>query len=41
VRYADDFVMAFESEADAQKMLADLSERLAEFGRALHEETSA
>jgi group II intron reverse transcriptase/maturase len=38
VRYADDFVMAFESEADARKMLADLTERLAEFGLALHEE---
>jgi retron-type reverse transcriptase len=38
VRYADDFVMAFESEADAQKMVADLTERLAKFGLALHEE---
>ncbi|MBV8104448.1 MAG: hypothetical protein JO223_07470 [Hyphomicrobiales bacterium] len=38
VRYADDFVTAFESEADARKMLADLTERLAEFGLALHEE---
>gem|GEM_PF-2972257 len=38
VRYADDFVMAFESEADARKMVADLTERLAEFGLALHEE---
>jgi hypothetical protein len=38
VRYADGFVMAFESEADARKMLADLTERLAEFGLALHEE---
>jgi RNA-directed DNA polymerase len=38
VRYADDFVMAFESEADAWKMVADLTERLAEFSLALHEE---
>jgi retron-type reverse transcriptase len=35
VRYADDFVMAFESEADARKMLADLTERLVKFGLAL------
>jgi group II intron reverse transcriptase/maturase len=38
VRYADDFVMAFESEADARKMLVDLTERLVEFGLALHED---
>jgi RNA-directed DNA polymerase len=38
VRYADDFVMAFESEADARKMLAGLTERLAKFGLALHED---
>jgi RNA-directed DNA polymerase len=38
VRYADDFVMAFESEADARRMLADLTERLVKFGLALHEE---
>jgi retron-type reverse transcriptase len=38
VRCADDFVMAFESEADARKMFADLTERLAEFGLVLHEE---
>jgi RNA-directed DNA polymerase len=38
VRYADDFVMAFESEADAWKMLAGLTERLVKFGLALHEE---
>lgn len=36
VRYADDFVMGFESEADARKMLADLTERLVKFGLALH-----
>ena len=38
VRYADDFVMAFESEADARKVLVDLTERLAKFGLALHED---
>ena len=38
VRYADDFVMAFESEVDARKMLAGLTERLVKFGLALHEE---
>ena len=38
VRYADDFVMGFESEADARRMLAELSERLAKFGLALHEQ---
>jgi RNA-directed DNA polymerase len=38
VRYADDFVMGFESEADARRMRADLAERLAKFGLALHEE---
>ena len=32
VRYADDFVMAFESEADARKMLTGLTERLVKFG---------
>ena len=38
VRYADDFVMGFEREADAQEMLAALKQRLAEFGLALHED---
>jgi group II intron reverse transcriptase/maturase len=38
VRYADDFVMGFESKADAQQMLADLGTRLQQFGLALHEE---
>jgi RNA-directed DNA polymerase len=38
VRYADDFVMGFESEADARRMLAALKERLATFGLALHED---
>jgi group II intron reverse transcriptase/maturase len=36
VRYADDFVMGFENEADAQEMLKALKERLARFGLALH-----
>jgi group II intron reverse transcriptase/maturase len=38
VRYADDFVMGFENEADARQMLAVLKERLARFGLALHED---
>ena len=38
VRYADDFVMAFETEADARKMLAGLTGRSVKFGLALHEE---
>jgi len=38
VRYADDFVMGFESEADARRMLADLTERMAKFGLSLHRE---
>jgi group II intron reverse transcriptase/maturase len=38
VRYADDFVMGFESVADARRMRADLAQRLAGFGLALHEE---
>lgn len=37
VRYADDFVMGFEKEADARAMLSELAERLAVFGLALHE----
>lgn len=37
VRYADDFVMGFETREDGEKMLADLKERLAKFGLALHE----
>jgi group II intron reverse transcriptase/maturase len=37
VRYADDFVMGFERETDARRMLADLKERLAKFGLLLHE----
>lgn len=38
VRYADDFVMGFESKADAQEMLLALKERLASFGLTLHED---
>jgi group II intron reverse transcriptase/maturase len=38
VRYADDFVMGFESGVDARRMLTDLKERLAKFGLALHED---
>jgi RNA-directed DNA polymerase len=38
VRYADDFVMGFQSELDERRMLADLKARLAKFGLALHEE---
>jgi retron-type reverse transcriptase len=36
VRFADDFIMGFEHEADAQRLLADLRQRLAEFGLSLH-----
>jgi RNA-directed DNA polymerase len=38
VRYADDFVMGFESAADARKMVSDLKKRLARFGLSLHED---
>ena len=38
VRYADDFVMGLERDADAKQMLADLKERLAKFGLLLHED---
>lgn len=38
VRYADDFVMGFQYEADARKMSADLRERLVAFGLTLHED---
>jgi hypothetical protein len=38
VRYADDFVMGFEKEDDARRMMAALKERLANFGLALHDE---
>ena len=38
VRYADDFVMGFQSERDARQMLVDLQERFAKFQLVLHEE---
>ena len=38
VRYADDFVMGFQYEADARKMMVALRERLAAFGLTLHED---
>jgi group II intron reverse transcriptase/maturase len=38
VRYCDDFVMGFQYEADARRMLADLKERVEKFGLMLHEE---
>ena len=38
VRYADDFVMGYEREADAWRMLSALRERLGKFGLALHED---
>ena len=37
VRYCDDFVMGFQYEAEARRMMADLKERLAKFKLALHE----
>lgn len=36
--YADDFVLGFETAADARWMLADLKARLAKFGLTLHED---
>ena len=38
VRYADDFVMGFESAGDARRMMVDLKQRLAKFGLSLHED---
>ena len=38
VRYADDFVMGFQYDVDARKMLTDLRERLARFGLTLHDD---
>ncbi len=37
VRYCDDFVMAFQYESDARRLLVDLKERLAKFKLTLHE----
>jgi RNA-directed DNA polymerase len=36
VRYADDFVVGFEDEQEAQQFLADLRDRFAQFGLELH-----
>jgi len=38
VRYADDYVAGFEHREDAERFLADLRERFAEFGLELHPE---
>jgi RNA-directed DNA polymerase len=38
VRYADDFVMGFESAGDARRMVVDLKQRLAKFGLSLNED---
>jgi group II intron reverse transcriptase/maturase len=38
VRYADDFVIGFQQEADARTFLANLKERMAKFGLELHPE---
>ena len=36
VRWADDFIVGFEHEADAQRFLVELRERFAKFGLELH-----
>jgi RNA-directed DNA polymerase len=38
VRYADDFVMGFQYKDDAERCLAELRERFAQFGLELHQE---
>jgi RNA-directed DNA polymerase len=38
VRYADDFLVGFEHRGDAERFLADLRDRFAEFGLVLHPE---
>lgn len=38
VRYADDLVAGFESQADAERFLTEFQERLAKFGLAVHPE---
>jgi len=40
VRFVDDFIVGFETETDARQFWADLAERLAKFGLALHPEKS-
>jgi RNA-directed DNA polymerase len=37
VRFADDFIVGFQHEGDAQRFLADLRERFAKFGLDLHD----
>ena len=37
VRYADDFVMTFESQSDARRVLAVLGKRLGQYGLELHQ----
>jgi RNA-directed DNA polymerase len=37
VRFADDYLLLFEHQADAQQMLIDLPTRLAKFGFSLHD----
>jgi hypothetical protein len=41
VRYADDTIVGFEREADAERFLCDLRERLTKFGLALHPDKTA
>jgi RNA-directed DNA polymerase len=36
VRYADDFVLGFQNRSEAERFLADLRERLGQFGLSLH-----
>ena len=38
VRYADDFVVGFEHRQEAERFLAELRERFAQFGLELHPE---
>jgi RNA-directed DNA polymerase len=38
VRYADDFVLGFQYESDARRMMAALRERMGKFGQTLHAE---
>ena len=38
VRYADDLVVGFEYQADAERFLKDFQERLAKFGLTVHPE---
>jgi len=41
VRYADDFVMAFQKEQDAVAMQRVLARRMADFGLKLHPQKNA